>query len=484
MQGITSLGYEVQETPLVPDSGIHKIKEAADMLADFGRAGDTYIVHAAEGETVIPLEVLNANPRMKKMIFTQMEEMGLEPERYIVGNEFNSINPVTGQPEFFLSGLFKGLKKIIKTVAPIILPIAAPFLLPAMPLVFATGIGSLAGNLVAGKSFKDSLKSAVIAGATAGIGNVAFGGAEGFGSGNFFGSYANPSAGLGAMKNPFKVVNPLSKTGRASLQAMRAEGQAANAQAAKEAANAEMLANQGSGASGTNLTSNQLTGAEPAEGFLKSTFSPNRASIQPDANVIASEANNSYMAQLNNMELAGINVTEPMKQEMLKDAFDAATLAAQPSFLQKYGPLAAAGGATLLAADAATAADDNVQMADLPTGVDEYNLDPTKFGFGADFYGDNPYYQNPMFLPPAVRNQYAANNTLNSLTGSIPFFTQAASGGEIMGPGTGTSDSIPAMLSDGEFVMNAQAVRGAGDGDRRKGAKRMYAMMRDFQRSA
>ena len=283
MQGITSLGYEVQETPLVPDSGIHKIKEAADMLADFGRAGDTYIVHAAEGETVIPLEVLNANPRMKKMIFTQMEEMGLEPERYIVGNEFNSINPVTGQPEFFLSGLFKGLKKIIKTVAPIILPIAAPFLLPAMPLVFATGIGSLAGNLVAGKSFKDSLKSAVIAGATAGIGNVAFGGAEGFGSGNFFGSYANPSAGLGAMKNPFKVVNPLSKTGRASLQAMRAEGQAANAQAAKEAANAEMLANQGSGASGTNLTSNQLAGAEPAEGFLKSTFSSNRASIQPEA---------------------------------------------------------------------------------------------------------------------------------------------------------------------------------------------------------
>jgi len=462
MQGITSLGYEVQETPLVPDSGIHKIKEAADMLADFGRAGDTYIVHAAEGETVIPLEVLNANPRMKKMIFTQMEEMGLEPERYIVGNEFNSINPVTGQPEFFLSGLFKGLKKIIKKVAPIILPIAAPFLLPAMPLVFATGIGSLAGNLVAGKSFKDSLKSAVISGATAGIGNVAFGGAEGFGSGNFFGSYANPSAGLGAMKNPFKVVNPLSKTGRASLQAMRAEGQAANAQAAKEAANAEMLANQGSGASGTNLTSNQLAGTEPSESFLKRTLSPNRAGIQPDANVIASEANNSYMAQLNNMELAGIDVTDSMKQEMLKDAFDTATLAAQPSFLQKYGPLAAAGGATLLAVDAAT--DDNVQVADLPTGVDFYGDDPTKYGFGADFYGDNPYYQNPMFLPPAVRN--------------------AASGGEIMGPGTGTSDSIPAMLSDGEFVMNAQAVRGAGDGDRKKGAKRMYAMMRDFQRSA
>jgi len=35
-------------------------------------------------------------------------------------------------------------------------------------------------------------------------------------------------------------------------------------------------------------------------------------------------------------------------------------------------------------------------------------------------------------------------------------------GGESEGPGTGTSDDIPAMLSDGEFVMTAAATRGAG----------------------
>ena len=50
-------------------------------------------------------------------------------------------------------------------------------------------------------------------------------------------------------------------------------------------------------------------------------------------------------------------------------------------------------------------------------------------------------------------------------------------GGESKGPGTGTSDSIPAMLSDGEFVMTADAVRGAGGGDRREGARRMYEAM-------
>jgi hypothetical protein len=56
--------------------------------------------------------------------------------------------------------------------------------------------------------------------------------------------------------------------------------------------------------------------------------------------------------------------------------------------------------------------------------------------------------------------------------------------GQIDGPGTETSDSIPAMLSDGEFVMTAKAVRGAGGGDRRKGAKRMYALMHQLERNA
>jgi hypothetical protein len=33
------------------------------------------------------------------------------------------------------------------------------------------------------------------------------------------------------------------------------------------------------------------------------------------------------------------------------------------------------------------------------------------------------------------------------------------------------------MLSDGEFVMTAEAVRNAGGGSRREGAKKMYQLM-------
>lgn len=73
---------------------------------------------------------------------------------------------------------------------------------------------------------------------------------------------------------------------------------------------------------------------------------------------------------------------------------------------------------------------------------------------------------------------------------------QMAMGGYIEGPGTGTSDSIPAAiyqnggrvqeaaLSDGEFVMTEAAVKGAGNGNRDLGAARMYQMMDQFERRA
>ena len=70
--------------------------------------------------------------------------------------------------------------------------------------------------------------------------------------------------------------------------------------------------------------------------------------------------------------------------------------------------------------------------------------------------------------------------------------------GFIEGPGTETSDDVPAMLSDGEFVMTGAAVRGAGsydmknnegivtltpsgEEDRKKGTDLMYEMMGLFE---
>ena len=44
------------------------------------------------------------------------------------------------------------------------------------------------------------------------------------------------------------------------------------------------------------------------------------------------------------------------------------------------------------------------------------------------------------------------------------------------------ADDIPAMLSNNEFVMTADAVKGAGGGDVRKGAQRMYDTMKRLEK--
>ena len=88
------------------------------------------------------------------------------------------------------------------------------------------------------------------------------------------------------------------------------------------------------------------------------------------------------------------------------------------------------------------------------------------------------------FTPPAA-NTSAPAKLMNM--GGIAGLAQGGyprRNGQIDGPGTATSDSIPAMLSDGEFVMTAKAVRGAGKGDRRAGAKRMYALMHQLEQNA
>jgi len=56
--------------------------------------------------------------------------------------------------------------------------------------------------------------------------------------------------------------------------------------------------------------------------------------------------------------------------------------------------------------------------------------------------------------------------------------------GNIQGPGTGTSDSIPAMLSDGEHVLTKQEVSQIGGGDNDLGHQRLYAMRQDLRSKA
>lgn len=104
---------------------------------------------------------------------------------------------------------------------------------------------------------------------------------------------------------------------------------------------------------------------------------------------------------------------------------------------------------------------------------------------------NQPYNVAGMYRIPVYNraNGGAVNNPMHSGTAPTGMTSAFASGGQyprrtgaIDGPGTGTSDSIPAMLSDGEFVFTAKAVRNAGGGSRRAGAKKMYQLMQKLER--
>lgn len=75
---------------------------------------------------------------------------------------------------------------------------------------------------------------------------------------------------------------------------------------------------------------------------------------------------------------------------------------------------------------------------------------------------------------PSIARGYAGGGDIDPST--FPRRT-----GGISGPGTGTSDDIPAMLSDGEFVMTAKAVEGMGNGSREQGIRNMYQMMNGLE---
>ena len=175
---------------------------------------------------------------------------------------------------------------------------------------------------------------------------------------------------------------------------------------------------------------------------------------------------------------------------------------------QILGSLAGGGGAGGLSTAAQTQAQSSPEGQ--PTQAQAGGLGP----FLTDM-AKNPFVMATLFealqpkgsmMSPLQQQQMATGERLPDYRGTAapdfrygganPSMQGYAMGGFIEGPGTGTSDSIPAtiyqnggpvqkaMLSDGEFVMTADAVRGAGGGNRGAGAAKMYEMMNRLERRA
>mgnify|MGYP003108860976 CR=1 FL=1 len=147
------------------------------------------------------------------------------------------------------------------------------------------------------------------------------------------------------------------------------------------------------------------------------------------------------------------------KTKVITNADGSQSIVPVTDFFEKYGTLLKLGsvGATVAAA----------AMSDEEK---EFFYDPNKNPYlktgsaDKDFFEDiNPYY------------------SMNQGGGVMDF---PEKDGMINGPGDGQSDDIPAMLSDGEFVMTKQAVMAAGNGNRNEGTKKMYDMMYSLEDKA
>ena len=373
---------------------LNQFKNFVSSIGGLGRYEDTYIVHAAEGETVVPMEVLDRNPLLKKRLFKTMVDMGIEPGRYIVGNELNSKNPITGQPEFFLKKIGRRLRKAAADIS--------GYAAPIVGALYGAPAGAATGALLGQYKRENpgdpnqALKMALLGGAAGVASNIAGG--------------QNPFFGTGLKGGGVGITDIFSSGGLDALKGYFT--------------NRDQVMNQ------------RLLD----KAFGKDTFDVAKLQKMPDV----------YLNRLKDAkEVLGVTG---------KGGKGLGTLGS-------LGTLAGGLGLSYLLGSKIPKPEDAV--------IDESKIrQPEKVDTFA--FAPNQTYTRPEIESPFVPATFAAKGGVLDLQ----------DGGESKGPGTGTSDSIPAMLSDGEFVMTAKAVRGAGGGDRREGARRMYEAMDKLEAQA
>ena len=134
-------------------------------MAAMGRNGDTQLAHVSPGEMVVPRQVLNNRPELNAGINAAIMDMGGNPRRYKVVSSDNSINPMTGQPEFFFTELLTFMKPILGSAAG------------------QAALTNIAGSLISGQ--KPTLRGTLLSGILGGGINTLGGGslADSFGLG-------------------------------------------------------------------------------------------------------------------------------------------------------------------------------------------------------------------------------------------------------------------------------------------------------------
>jgi hypothetical protein len=518
-----------------------------------GRMNDTTLGHLSEGEAVIPAEVLEANPQAAQSLDQTMTEMGINPDSRIVDttgqiNGIASINPETGLQEFGIGSSFqKFRRKVLKPVAKIAAVVPGPWQAPA---IIYNKLES-GYNIASGKGGIGDLMT-VMAGGTQKVGGE--GGAwdriksgdfakEGGGTG-FFDSAGKALKNIGSVDgkfNPLQYGKNIASTyrddqvggyfgllGGAEPQPYTDEEidgmlDTMSPEMVEQTLNERnmQIAKYKSDGPGTNPFIKSIgdkiglggrSGLEDAYGIGTGT------QVDKDGNVVNTGTTSGGMGMMGKLGIAGlagligklayeeaknqkgVPLTPLTQMDQLGRYNIAAEMARQagegsPSRveygLNPEGMPALSGGSPRMAAYGGIM---NLNMGGMP----RYN-----YGGGVQYFnqGGMPRYNYGGGVQYFNQGGAVAMAEGGDMDATINIEDFPAKDGQIDGPGTEVSDDIPAMLSDGEFVMTAKAVKGAGsfnindnngiltltpngDPSRDSGTRVMYKLMEHFGKVA
>jgi hypothetical protein len=476
--------------------------DMAAQLSTAGRGEDTQLAHLRPGEVILPPEMFD-DANFEAAVESRFNDLDLDPERYVVGMGIASLNPSTGLEEFgFFKKVGKFFKKVVKKVAPIAGPLAN--FIPGVGPVLAGAIGA-ATNVAAGKGIKGAISGALGGYGTGkllgGIGSLGGGAASGAGGsgGGFFskvGEYILPG------KDQVGLFGNLKGTLTRGIGSLMGGGQQGMSAAEQLGALSE--------------SNPELIGA--IEDGLSKGLSPEQVLQQVTS---GGSGGGNFLSGL----IRGGGADGRGNFGLVGDVLGGGLGGGQGGGLLGGGglggTLAAGGVAALLGKLAYDEAKNRKGVPLTPlTQMDamgRYNIEAEI----ARRMGKEK--------PSAVEFGLLPERTFPQLSGGRPPMQEATQGmmrggmvtpmryaeggnvatedfermnGGINGEGTETSDDVPAMLSDGEFVMTGRAVRGAGafdmskgDGgiitltpskeeDRDRGTKLMYDMMDLFSEFA
>ena len=514
--------------------GIASLNPLAAAMAQQGRYGDTMLAHISPREAAM-LKDMGGSGTINPM--TGMPEFFIKK---IFKGAKKALKKVGQAVKKFASS---SVGKIVTTMA--LAFFLGPAAATAMGVSSTAGVAAVSGfvgsagsTALGGGSLKESLKAGALGGLTAGAGAGVMGGAQAFQAGSYTGPttvggqftkakefFTGAPAEAAAAPAPVDMGTAPAQTGATSYgigqpspitrSAMGIESlpdftvdmgpgaaplstqAAARIQApirppASPAVATAQRATPSLNAPGTGVLRPELMGSDAASLTAQNMARGVQGGIQDNAQrgifqqgldkVLPSRIRDAGPAKAIDKVARDFQISPERVRAALadgsSDAISTAYQAALPGTISTYAPIAATG----LGIMALTGGFEQEEVAP-PEGFEDFMSGSP----GERYLEQNPDQRiryggiyttstTPQFNPYSYTPPPTGRAKGGSMDKEFPRKT-----GPINGPGTGTSDDIPAMLSDGEFVFTAKAVRGMGDGSRRKGAQRMYALMRKLE---